>query len=179
MAKNKKRNPYNWLDKIKWLRKIKKDRSFFKHVPESPKTEAMCLAALNETTRTNKYVPENLKVKLIPIFSIRLTDDEINIINAWAKDLCDSNKVEIIEIDETIWKNGKKCLIDSFTQSKLKNISCIADSFLDIESVEFSEKNTKAILNYAGGRGPLSDFGWAASFSKENSIWKQIDTEFL
>jgi hypothetical protein len=150
------------------------------YVPESLKTEAMCLAALNKTLRVLKYVPENLKVKLSSIFTIRLTKDEIDVINVWAKYLRDSNENEVIEIRETIWKENKEFLIDSSTQSKLLNIRCIADAFYAIEGrIEFSVNNTKAILYYSRGAGPLCGTGWKDSFSKEDNIWKKTDTRFI
>jgi hypothetical protein len=155
------------------LAAVKQNGRMLEYVPDSLKTEAMCLAALNKTLKALKYVPENLKSKLIPIFTIRLNDDEIDIINVWAKSFCDSNENKVMKINEIIWKENKEFLIDSSTQSKLINISCIANSFYAILSIKFSENNTKAILEYSAGAGPLGGIDWAVDFSKENNIWKE------
>jgi len=150
----------------------------FEYVPDSLKTETMCLVALNKTPGALKYVPEKLKTKLSPIYTIRLTDDEIDVINVWAKHFFDRNENKILEINDTIWKKGKEFIIDSFTQSKLINISCIADPYYRISNIEFSENDTKATLEYSAGAGPLCGSYWAAIFSKEKKSWKQIDTQF-
>jgi len=146
-------------------------------VPEALKTEDMCIAAISQTTGALKYAPENLKAGLKSIFMIRLTNDEIDVINAWANGSGDRN--EVIEINDTIWKEGKTLFIDNFSQSKLINVSCISDAFFDISHIEFRDNNTKAILYYSEGVGFLSGSGWETHFSKENNIWKHTDTRML
>jgi len=90
-------------------------------------------------------------------------------------------------INEIIQKGEKQFLIDSFSQSKLINISCIANPKYPsypsyrISCLEFSENNTRASLYYDNGEwiGPLSDDGWVSFYSKETDIWKVIESKFL
>jgi len=189
MAKNRKRQ---WLSRIEnspksfnavpeelksfefCLAAVKQNGRMLEYVPDSLKTEAMCLVAFNETARALKYVPENLKVKLSPIFTIRLTNDEINIINIWAKSLCASNENEVLEINEIIRKEGKEYMIDSFTQYKLINIICITDPFHNILSIKLSEKNTKAILSCSNVRGPLCGGGFDTFFLKKKMYGSKL-----
>ena len=169
------------------LAAVKDNGRALKFVPDSLKTEAMCLVALNNTLVAFKYVPESLKTKLRSKYTIRLTDDEVDIINVWAKDFCGSNENQVMVINEIIHKGDKEFLIDSFSQSKLKNISCIIDPFYPsypsytITCIEFSENNTKAAMYYDNGGwlGFLSGVGWVSFFSKENNIWKKTDDKFL
>jgi hypothetical protein len=165
------------------LAAVKDNGRALKFVPDSLKTEAMCLAALNKTLGSLKYVPENLKTKLRSKYTIRLTDDEIDIINVWAKDFCSRNVNKVMVINEIIQKGNKEFLIDRFSQSKLKNISCIVDPFYPsypsckISCIELSENNTKASMYY--WLGPLFGVEGVSFFSKENNIWKKIDDKFL
>jgi hypothetical protein len=143
-------------------------------VPESLKNKVICLADLNESVWAQKYVPKNIKAQMIPTFTIRLTDDEIVIINIWAKNLCDSNKQEKMIINEKMQKNGGEFLIDSHSQSKLINTICINDPSYNILSIEFRERNTEAILDCSNVLGPLWGGGFYTIYSKEKNIWKHI-----
>ena len=160
------------------LTAVKNNGRALEYVPESLKTEVICLAAVNETPEALKFVSEDLQVRLIPAYTIRLTDDEIDIINIWAKLICDNNNYETLEINETIRKEDKVFLIDTISQSRLIYTRCVSDSYYRISHIEFSEKNTKANLYCAMGSGPFSGTGWIAIFSKENNIWKQTDEKF-
>ena len=167
--------PESLKTKAVCLAAVKTNGQMLKYVPESLKTKAMCLAALNETAKAHRYVPENLRAQLMPKYTTKLTYDEIKIINVWAKGIRDPHKTLVI--DETIFKKGKYRLIDSYSQSKLKNIKCVADAYWCIISIEFSMNNTKARLDYAYVLGPLSGDGWAATFSKKIFFWKQIENQ--
>ena len=162
------------------LAAIRESGRALEYVPEPLKSEVLCHIAVKDRIRAFKYVPDNLKVQQIPIYIINLTDDEIDIINIWAMDIINSNNGKIIEIDETIYKEGKIYFIDKSAQSRLKNIRCVTDAYYDIDRIEFSENNTKAILSFAEGVGyfgPLSGTGGEVYFSKENNIWKKTGVE--
>ena len=152
---------------------VKKKGIVLEHISEQKKTEKLCLAALEWNDLAREYIPENLKVKVIPGYIISLTNAEIDIINTWAKDKCDHKEFESIEIDNKIGRKGKDFIIDNSTKSKLKNISFFADSFCRILDVNFNEDNTKAILYYY-----MYGFCFVTSFMKENNIWKKQITEF-
>jgi hypothetical protein len=144
---------------------VKQNGYALKYVPGLLKTETMCLAALNKTAGALKYVPENLKTKLSPTFTIRLTDDEIEIINTYV------NGLKGLEIYEIMHGN----LIDK-SDKFTPNIVWIEEYIYwgtQIENIIFSEGNTKAELKIFS-RHTFDGFGYTHNFSKENGKWMEI-----
>ena len=192
--------PDSKMTKSLCLTAVKKSWLALKYVPESLKTKKMCIVAIKKSWLAFKYFPTRLKIsdaliytvirkeedsfafndipknfkKSGKTFIIRLTDDEIDIINVWA-----NNRMN--DIDKTIWveKKGKRFLIDTYTQSKLKNIKFTDDPYYGISRPKFNKKITEAVMYYSEGAGALSGYWYVAIFSKENNIWKQIDAQFL
>jgi len=139
-----------------------------KFTPDSCRTETVCLAALNNKAGALKYVPEKLKAKLSKDFTISLTNDEIDIFNAFVND-CD----ETIKISEEI--RGK--LINKSEKFSPKIFWNEPTVYMhSINDISFSEENTKAKVHIIFSHifdGSI----YTVYYSKENGKWKKCDEE--
>jgi hypothetical protein len=134
-------------------------------VPEALKTKDMCLAALNKTASALRFVPKILSRQLVKAFTIRLTNNEIKVINAFVK-----GSIEPFEMNELM--HGK--IIHKSAKFNRKIVWTNKRTYItSIGHIWFSENNKEAHFIKWISHG-FDALGYTVKFIKKNGKWIRL-----